>query len=98
MRPVSALQHLDRSGSALYYLKVAVDVGACATLLGQGMMRDGSCAVAVPGTNQGSTEPTQRIPRSPHAYYSGESASHNECISEAIVKLFLKTTKAVKGD
>ena len=62
------------------------------------MMRDGSCAVAALGTSQGSTEPTQPIPRSPHAYYSGESASHDERISEAMVKLFLKTTKAVKDD
>jgi hypothetical protein len=90
MRPVSALQYLDRSGGALHYLEV--------TLQGRGIMRDGSCAVAAPGTNQGSTEPIQRIPRSPHAYYSGESASHDKHIPKAIVKLFLKTTKAVKGD
>jgi hypothetical protein len=99
MRPVSALQYLGRSGGVLHYLNsVAVDLGACATLQGRGMMRDGRCAVAAPGTNQGSAEPIQPIPRSPHAYYSGESASHDERISEAMVKLFLKTTKAVKDD
>src|SRR5271156_6506791 len=91
MRPVSALQYLDRSGGALHYLNsVAIDLGACATLQGRGMMCDGSCAVAALGTSQGSTEPTQPIPRSPHAYYSGESASHDERISEAMVKLFLE--------
>src|SRR5271155_272870 len=99
MRSVSALRYLDRSGCALHYLNsVAVDLGACATLQGRDMMRDGSCAVAAPRTNQGSTEPTQPISTSPLAYYSGESASHDERISEAMVKLFLKTTKAVKDD